>query len=86
MDLSIKPKQQLWNNYRSKTHLDRIIRRTYLKLNEIKCSSICRHVIYSRRRIAGLFVSIVGKATQMHELIENSLYTRKRDENVYFAL
>ena len=74
-----KSKQQLWNSYRSKTHLDRIISRTYLNLYEINCSSICRHVIYSRRKMAGLSVTVVGKAT----LIENSLRTRKRGEKLF---
>ena len=86
MDLSIKPEQQLWNNYRSKTHLNRIISRTYLNLNKIKCSLICRHVIYYRWRIAGLFVSIVGKATLIRELIENSSCTRKWDRNLLYAI
>ena len=74
-----KSKQQLWNSYRSKTHLDRIISRTYLNLYEINCSSICIHVTYFRRKMAGLSVTVVGKAT----LIENSLRTRKRGEKLF---
>ena len=49
----------------SKTHLDRIIRRAELTSTSL-CStvpaSISRHIIYSRRKMTGLFVSVVGKS------------------------
>ena len=49
----------------SKTHLDRIIRQAELT-STCMCStvpaSISRHIIYSGRKITGLFVSVVGKS------------------------
>ena len=49
---------------RSKTHLDRIISRTYLKLYVLNCTCLAQqtHNLFCTKKMTGLFVSVVGKS------------------------
>ena len=63
----------------SKTHLDRIIRKAELTSTWM-CStvlaSISRHIIYSGRKMTGLFVSVVGKSH--FYVIESKAWFKRR--------